>query len=131
MDSSKYNYLDGNIKSISNDLDTTFRPKLVAPGVKYFFKSILRECHNYKQRNTNLVYNISMLLLFACILGVILFTKYKGNKTSEDMYLKALKDKQYIMSKLVYYNRQNLEQKQKMSNDMITNLPDFSTFAPL
>ena len=29
------------------------------------------------------------------------------------------------MSKLVYYNRQNLENNQKIRNNMITNLPDY------
>ena len=37
-----------------------------------------------------------------------------------------MKDKQYIMSKLVYYNRVNLDNQQKIKNNMITNLPDFS-----
>ena len=37
-----------------------------------------------------------------------------------------MKDKQYIMSKLVYYNRVNLDNQLKIKNNMITNLPDFS-----
>ena len=30
------------------------------------------------------------------------------------------------MSKLVYYNRADLENKQRIQNNMITNLPDFN-----
>ena len=66
-----------------------------------------------------------MLVIFLLILGTILIFKYKGNKTKEEIYQKNLKDKQYIMSKLVYYNRQNLENQQKIKNNMITNLPDY------
>jgi hypothetical protein len=36
-----------------------------------------------------------------------------------------MKDKEYIMSKLIYYNRQNLDNQQKIRNNMITNLPDY------
>jgi len=102
------------------------KPKLVDNGVKYFFKEILKGCHNYKQNNYNNFYNISMFLLFVVILGVILFMRYKGNKKSKYYYEKSMKDNQYIMSKLVYYNRQNIDNQQKIKNNMITNLPDYS-----
>ena len=118
------NYLNFNNSSDSND--NINKPKLIEPGVKYFFKGILKECHNYKQKNYNLVYNISLFILFFSILGIILFYRYKGNKTSQEKYQKNLQDKQYIMSKLVYYNRANLENQQRVQNNMITNLPDFS-----
>ena len=118
------NYLNFNNSSDSND--NINKPKLIEPGVKYFFKGILKECHNYKQKNYNLVYNISLFILFFSILGIILFYRYKGNKTSQERYQKNLQDKQYIMSKLVYYNRANLENQQRVQNNMITNLPDFS-----
>ena len=120
------NYLNFNNYDSNNSYDNINKPKLIEPGVKYFFKGILKECHNYKQKNYNLVYNISLFILFFSILGIILFSRYKGNKTSQENYQKNLKDKQYIMSKLVYYNRCNLENQQRIQNNMITNLPDFS-----
>ena len=115
-----------NLSNINNSNDNINKPKLIEPGVKYFFKGILRECNNYKQKNYNLFYNISLFILFFFILGIILSYKYKGNKTAQEKYQKNLQDKQYIMSKLVYYNRANLENKQRIQNNMITNLPDFS-----
>jgi|TARA_B110000967_G_C18898741_1_gene572899 hypothetical protein len=118
------NYL--NFNNSSDSIDNINKPKLIEPGVKYFFKGILKECHNYKQKNYSLVYNISLFILFFSILGIILFYRYKGNKTSQEKYQKNLQDKQYIMSKLVYYNRSNLENQQRVQNNMITNLPDFS-----
>tara|TARA_Y100000816_G_scaffold69547_1_gene46504 strand:- start:3808 stop:4227 length:420 start_codon:yes stop_codon:yes gene_type:complete len=118
------NYLNFNNSGDSND--NINKPKLIEPGVKYFFKVLLKECNNYKQKNYNLVYNISLFILFFSILGIILFYRYKGNKTSQERYQKNLQDKQYIMSKLVYYNRANLENQQRIQNNMITNLPDFS-----
>ena len=66
-----------------------------------------------------------MFLLFIIILGSILIYKYKGNISYQEKYQKNLKDKHYIMSKLVYYNKQNLENNQRIRNNMITNLPDY------
>ena len=118
------NYL--NFSNSNNNIENINKPKLIEPGVKYFFKGVLKECNNYKQKNYNFFYNLSLFLLFFIILGIILFYRYKGNKTSEEKYIKNMKDKQYIMSKLVYYNRVNLDNQQKIKNNMITNLPDFS-----
>ena len=77
------NYLNFNNSSDSND--NINKPKLIEPGVKYFFKGILKECHNYKQKNYNLVYNISLFILFFSILGIILFYRYKGNKFTREI----------------------------------------------
>ena len=115
-----------NIPSSFNQSNTKEKPKLVDNGVKYFFKEILKGCHNYKQNNYNGFYNLSMFLLFIVVLGVVLYTRYKGNKKSKSYYEKTMKDKEYIMSKLVYYNRQNIDNQQKIRNNMITNLPDYS-----
>lgn len=101
------------------------KPKLVQHNTKFFFNSILKECHKVKEKNYNFFYNISMFLLFIIILGSILIYKYKGNISYQEKYQKNLKDKHYIMSKLVYYNKQNLENNQRIRNNMITNLPDY------
>ena len=118
------NYL--NFSNSNNNIENINKPKLIEPGVKYFFKGVLKECNNYKQKNYNFIYNLSLFLLFFIILGIILFYRYKGNISDKEKYEKNMKDKQYIMSKLVYYNRANLENQQRIQNNMITNLPDYN-----
>jgi hypothetical protein len=110
----------------TNDISISEKPKLVDNGVKYFFKEVLKGCHNYKQKNYNTFFNASMLILFVLVLTSILFMRHKGNKSSMEYYEKSMKDKDYIMSKLIYYNRQNIDNQQKIKNNMITNLPDYS-----
>jgi hypothetical protein len=109
-----------------NEKPMSEKPKLVDNGVKYFFKEVLKGCHNYKQNNYNTFFNVSMFLLFVIVLASILYMRYKGNSTSKEYYEKSMKDKDYIMSKLIYYNRQNIDNQQKIRNNMITNLPDYS-----
>ena len=132
MDLKNSKYLNFNINNslaaagAAGTHENNYKPKLIEPGVKYFFKNILKNCNNFKQQNYTLFYNIFMFALFFGILGIILYVKYKGNKSPEEHYLKNQKDKQYIMSKLVYYNRQNLDNNQRIRNNMITNLPDYN-----
>lgn len=117
------NYANSQLNKSTNVV--TDKPKLVDNGVKYFLRGVLKNCHNYKQNNINIFYNITMFICFILILGIILAMRYKGNSMSKKYYEKSMKDKEYIMSKLVYYNRQNLDNQQKIRNNMITNLPDY------
>ena len=111
---------NSNISNIEN------KARLIDPGVKYFFNNILKNCNNVKQKYYNLYYNFTLLGLFIIILAIILITRYKGKKNKKEQYLKSLKNKEYIMSKLVYYNKADIDNKQRLKNNMITNLPDYS-----
>ena len=109
----------------SNNINLDNTPSLIEPGVKYFFTNTLKACNNYKLKNYNFFYNIYYLIIFLSILGITLIYRYKS-KTGKNIYEKNRKDKEYIMSKLIYYNRVNLENKKRENNNMITNLPDYS-----
>tara|TARA_B100000902_G_scaffold395060_1_gene452765 strand:- start:8779 stop:9198 length:420 start_codon:yes stop_codon:yes gene_type:complete len=109
----------------SNNNNLENKPNLIEPGVKYFFTNTLKSCNNYKLRNYNIFYNITCLIIFISILGIILVYRYKS-KTGKNIYEKNRKDKEYIMSKLIYYNRVNLENKKRENNNMITKLPDYN-----
>lgn len=114
------------IKHSTNSINNGTNPKLVDDGVKLFFKEVLKGCNKYKQSNYNTFYNLIMFSAFCLILGILLYTRYKGSNNYKSYYEKTLKDKEYIMSKLVYYNRQNIDHQQKIRNNMITNLPDYN-----
>jgi len=128
MDLNKLNYLNfNNFKNNNkNDIEKQLKPNLIDPGVKYYFKYILNECHNYKLKNYNFFYNLFLFIFFCIILFIVLYSKYKGGRTKEEEYKKYIKDKEYIMSKLVYYNKMNLENQQNIKNNLITNIPNYS-----
>ena len=124
MDKNRDDYLNLNINYNKTEYNEV--PKLIAPNVNFFFKNILRNCNKIKNNNYNLSFNIGLLVLFLFILITILCIKYKGGNNSMQQYKKNIKDKEYIMSKLIYYNKTNIENNQRMKNNMITNLPDHS-----
>ena len=119
----KFNSTKGAINSGNTNIEN---PKLVDVGVRIFFKEVLKGCNKYKQKNYNTLYNVMMFLVFFIVLAVLLYTRYKGTNNYKSYYEKTMKDKEYIMSKLVYYNRQNIDNQQKIRNNMITNLPDYN-----
>lgn len=121
----KTDYLNNSF-NFKTDIKNIQTPKLVENNVRIFLKNILKECNNYKMKNYNLYYNISIFIIFILVLGITLYVRYKGNMTLEEQYMKKQKEKEYIMSKLVYYNRANIENNQRIRNNLITNLPDYS-----
>lgn len=124
MDKNRDDYLNLNINY--NKTEYSELPKLIAPNVNFFFKNILRNCNKIKNNNYNFFFNIGLFILFLFILTIILYFKYKGSRNSIEKYQKNIRDKEYIMSKLVYYNKTNIENNQRIKNNMITNLPDYS-----
>jgi hypothetical protein len=125
MDKNRDDYLNFNI-NYSNKIEYNDAPKLIAPNVNFFFKNILKNCNKIKNNNFNFLYNVGLFVLFLLILIIILLTKYNGGKNLNEKYKKNIKDKEYIMSKLIYYNKVNIENNQRIKNNMITNLPDYS-----
>ena len=102
------------------------KPKLIANNVKNYIFNNLKQCNTNKFIQNSLFYNILLGIIFFTIFTIILISKYKGFKSSREIYEKNIKDKNYIMSKLVYYNRQNLDNQKRIQNNLITDLPDYS-----
>lgn len=98
---------------------------LVEPGIKYFIKNTLIKCKEFKDRYKNLIYNITLFIVFAVVVGGFLFYRYK-NKLSNEEIEKINNEKQlYLMSKIKNY-KHVINSKNK--NNSITNLPDFTYY---
>jgi len=74
------------------------QPSLVEPGVKYFLRETLKNCHTYKEKYKNQLFNLSIFLGFVFIVGAILMYKYKGKPTTEEINQKDTEKKQYVLS---------------------------------
>ena len=132
MNINKYtNFLDFNNNDNKNNYDTYSdnnllnKPSLVELKTKKYLNNILLKCNNFKYQYYTYYYNLIGFILFFTILSIVLFFKYKGFNL-EKRKANILRDKNYIMSKLVYYNKNAMENSKKISNNLITNLPDYS-----
>jgi hypothetical protein len=95
------------------------KPALIEPGVKYFLKETLKRCHVFKESHNIFVFNISLLVGFLVILGVVLLFKYKGKLTPKEIQKKDKEKQQYILSKIKNYQDTKLRE----SQSLITGLP--------
>ena len=97
---------------------------LIDPKIKKFILFSLKECHEFKENNINIIFNILMFLLFILITWLLLSYKYKGKLNDSEIKERNLKNLNYITSKI----RSISLEKQKQSNQIITNLPSFEKY---
>jgi hypothetical protein len=108
------------------NIDEFTKPILTEPGVKSFLNYTLKQCHIIKTTYYNTIYNACLLVGFILILGLILFFKYKGKPTKEEIKNKEREKEQYILSKIQKFQQAKREEHQKIiQEDMITGLPHF------
>lgn len=117
------NFVGNNNQILSENM-----PKLVSVNLKKYIGNKLQECNYKKIKNNNLYFNIFFFIIFILILGSILIFKFKGFKNKNSSYKKQIRDKEYIMSKLIFYNKQNLDNKNRSDNNLINNLSDNNNY---
>lgn len=98
------------------------KPRLVENGVKYFLNETLKQCHVFKTKYKNYIFNIGLFLLFLFILACILIYKYKGKLTPMERQKKDREKKQYILSKVQKFQ----EAKKRAQQELITGLPHWN-----
>jgi hypothetical protein len=99
------------------------KPMLTEPGVKYFLGATLKQCHAFKEKHNNTLFNIGLFIGFVIILGILLLYKYKGKLTNEEMREKENEKKRYILSKIRNYQQSKLRAQQ----ELITGLPHWES----
>jgi hypothetical protein len=95
------------------------KPMLTEPGVKYFLNETLKQCHKFKEKHNNLLFNVMLLIGFFIILGILLLYKYKGKLSPEELEEREIEKKRYILSKIRNYQDSKLRAQQ----ELITGLP--------
>jgi hypothetical protein len=98
-------------------------PTLIEPGTKHFIRGTLKQCHRFKEKYINTMFNISAFLVLSATIAVILWWRYKGKLTQHEIAEKNRQKQEYLVSKL-----QQLSAIRKQNNrnkNMITDLPTF------
>jgi len=99
------------------------KPILIEPGVKYFLNETLKQCHDFKTKYNNYLFNIGLLCAFLLLLGLILLYKFKGKLTPKEKIMRDSQKRQYIISKVKNYQDAKLRAQQ----ELITGLPHWDT----
>jgi len=96
-------------------------PTLTEPGTKFFLNATLRNCHKKQNNYINHIFNITLLILFTILLGIILVYKSKMKLSPKERKDKIKRDRIYVLNKIKAIH----VHKKKLQNTIITNLPRF------
>jgi len=97
------------------------KPSLIENGTSSFLYTTLYNCHIYRQKYNNYIFNVSIFCFLVIGISILLFIRYKGKPTHEELMLKETEKRNYIMSRVYNYQQDKLKQ----SQNLITNLPRF------
>lgn len=92
---------------------------LVDPNSKHFLSMSLQKCHTTRISMYTRLFNLSVFLAFILFVGGALYYMYKRKPTDYDKRQKMIEEQKYIMSKIRFYQGENLHAKASS----VTQLP--------
>lgn len=95
-------------------------PKLIESGVRSYMQDTLLSCHDNRIKIYSFALNSVVLIVFVAIVAVTLYYCYKRKPTQYETQQKILRDQQYVLSKIRFYQN---EQKNLMTSPL-SNLPN-------
>lgn len=102
-------------------------PRLIENSAKNYLFQTLKQCHNNRVNIYYYVFNIGIFIIFVSIVAGVLYYCHKTKISDYEKRRKMLYDQQYILSKIRFYQEENNDRKEHLSN--ITNLPMHNNFA--
>lgn len=89
-------------------------PQLIEPNMKYYLYETLKKCHMNRTTTYYYILNIGIFAIFCFFTAMILYFCYKNKLSDHDKKNKLIRDQQYVLSKIRYY--QDESQKSNVSN---------------
>ena len=97
-------------------------PALIEPEIKRALTSTLAKCHQFKLAYFERIFNIAAAILLLIIITGVLYCKYKGKPTPEELNAREQKKRAFISSKLQEYKTSQIMTEQYL----ITGLPHYT-----
>jgi hypothetical protein len=97
-------------------------PRLIENSARNYLYQTLQKCHTNRVSIYYYVLNIGVFLLFVGVFGLALYYCSKQKLTEYEKQQKLLKDQQYVLSKIRYY-QEDKKERQRSQISGITDLP--------
>jgi len=94
--------------------------KLIETGVYKHMENTLQQCRERRTTLFHIGLNIGVFVIFAMIFGTTLYVCYTQKKSPYETYQKQLKDQEYVLSKIRFYQGQI---RNPMTASSISGLP--------
>lgn len=95
------------------------KPLLTENITKFYIRSSLKEVRRFKNKYITIFVNLALFFGFLGIISILLYCKYKGKLTPDEIKSKENLKKQYLFEKLHKISYE----KQKENQNLITDLP--------
>jgi hypothetical protein len=99
---------------------------LIEPSVKDFLYDTLQKCHSNRVTNYYYALNIGIFLFILLVFGGALYYSNKQKLSEYEQKQIILKDQDYVLSKIRFYQEDKKNRQQAFSSD-ITNLPTINS----
>jgi membrane protein insertase Oxa1/YidC/SpoIIIJ len=96
--------------------------RLIENSARNYLFQTLQKCHTNRVSIYYYVLNFGVLFIFVGIVALVLYYCSKQKLSDYDKQQKMIKDQQYILSKIRYYQEDKKEQ-QRSQVSSITDLP--------
>jgi hypothetical protein len=103
-------------------MNAQLHPKLIDPYAIYHLNNTLSKCHNTRAQLYSWSLNIGIIIFIVAIIGTYIYYCYKTKPSEYEVQQKMLRDQEYILSKIRYYQNENVNK--QVSN--IDKLPNYS-----
>lgn len=98
-------------------------PRLIDTSTRSFMQHALHKCHENRVAVFTVLLNIAVLIVFVGIFGAALYFCRKRKLTPEEEYQKMVRDQEYILAKIRYYQNDVFKPEQLKTAAPITHLP--------
>lgn len=75
-------------------------PHLIEPNMKCYLFNTLEKCHQTRVQLYSTIWNVSIVILFFLITGIILYLCFKIKRTPDENQNKIIKEQTYILDKI-------------------------------
>jgi hypothetical protein len=99
-------------------------PRLIEPTARNFLACTLQKCHDTRVNIYTYALNTIVFFGFVLLFGGVLYYCYTNKPSDYEKQQRMLRDQQYIMSKIRYYQGMNNERK----TSSITQLPTLEKY---
>lgn len=89
---------------------------LIDSTIQNHLYNSLQQCHKKRESFYHTIFIAIIVVLFFGIFGTVLYIFYKSKPTKQEIYNQSIKDQEYILSLIRYYNGQLQNTTSSLSN---------------
>jgi hypothetical protein len=99
---------DGFLFMASTEMyDEALPPKLIDTSAIQYLDSALKKSHEIRIRYHRIIWNAGIVFVFVFIVCAVMYYRYINRPTPEEANYKLIKDQEYVLSKIRFFQEQN------------------------